>query len=630
MSEKKMITAALCMLAMVATWSHADTLAGLADVNVVDGEIVSLQYGGIDYVAAAGDLLLGTTTRWYVDANGVETLWAEGDPAPPATVSGTSNPKVNDVGSNADNFVFAGSGVEGGMSSIDGIDFQETLFAVPSDTFFLFERGGNDAGIWQAILADGSLGAEVAFDKTANGGPYADTGVSAGGQNAYGVVFKTDVPVQGVRITASGHDTLSISALAPEPIPVATLAELEAAAAAAGYGDRILLAEGVYYLTSRIEIQSGVTYRGAGADLTIIDCNGLTRAFTAWGDRSASGQVDANGIEIPNRTGPTGWLIDGLTMQNGVTEDEDNGADLSDDGAAICLLNGASGTVRNCSIVDCSAVDDGGAFYADSAASLRVENCSIAGTSCGDDGGVFRIDGAASIEVDRCLIVDCLAVDQGGVGSLSSDDSFFSLTRCIIDNVDADDDGAVFRSGGSGSRGLLMANCIIMNCDAADDNVIWMRGASNRILNCTFVNNTCGDKGIIGEETDEAHAGAENVIVNNIFVGNSNAGSGDDFINQRTDPVTQPVTVTNNLFFQNLTDTGEIGLGVVIGTDGNVESDPLFLAPDDFRMAGAESPAVDGGTDVGLTEDIDGNARPQGHATDIGAYESPFTRDAGQ
>jgi len=129
----------------------------------------------------------------------------------------------------------------------------------------------------------------------------------------------------------------------------------------------------------------------------------------------------------------------------------------------------------------------------------RVEDCSIAGTSCGDDGGVFRIDGAASIEVDRCLIVDCLAVDQGGVGSLSSDDSFFSLTRCIIDNVDADD-----------------------------------------------------------------------------------------------------------------------------------ESDPLFLAPDDFRIASAESLAVDGGTDLGLTEDIDGIARPQGHAADIGAYESSFTRDGGQ
>jgi len=30
---------------------------------------------------------------------------------------------------------------------------------------FLFERGGNDTGTWQAILPDGSLGAPIVFDK---------------------------------------------------------------------------------------------------------------------------------------------------------------------------------------------------------------------------------------------------------------------------------------------------------------------------------------------------------------------------------------------------------------------------------------------------------------------------------
>jgi len=69
-------------------------------------------------------------------------------------------------------------------------------------------------GSWQAILEDGSLGAEVAFDKASNGGPYANTGVSVNGQSAHGVVFTTNVPVMGVRITASGHDTLSISTIA--------------------------------------------------------------------------------------------------------------------------------------------------------------------------------------------------------------------------------------------------------------------------------------------------------------------------------------------------------------------------------------------------------------------------------
>jgi hypothetical protein len=185
---------------------RADTFSGLADVTVVDDAIVSFRYEGKEYVVANRDLTLGTTTRWYVVA-GVETLWDEGAPAPAATTSGSSGPKAGDVGSKADNFQFRIDGSTN-ISSIDGIDFQQTIFPFLTDTFFLFERGGNDTGTWQAIYANGSLGPEVAFS-AAN--VYADTGVNVNGQNAFGVVFKTDVPVQGVRITAPGHDTLSIS-----------------------------------------------------------------------------------------------------------------------------------------------------------------------------------------------------------------------------------------------------------------------------------------------------------------------------------------------------------------------------------------------------------------------------------
>jgi hypothetical protein len=155
--------------------------------------------------------MLGTTTRWYV-VDGVETLWAEGGPTPAATVSGTSSPKDGDVGSKADNFLLVLDGSPN-ISSIDGIDFQETIFPAPTEMVFLLERGGNDVGTWQAILEDGSLGADVAFDKASNGGPYADTGAKSTSQGAYGVVYTTSVPVIGVRITASGHDTLSISAV---------------------------------------------------------------------------------------------------------------------------------------------------------------------------------------------------------------------------------------------------------------------------------------------------------------------------------------------------------------------------------------------------------------------------------
>ncbi len=190
--------------------ARADALAGFSDITVAGDAIVSLRHAGTEYVVANGDLTLGTTTRWYIPvATGVPTLWAEGAPTPAATTTPGAPPKPEDPGSEGDNFLFRLNGANN-MSSLDAINFQETIFPLLTKTVFVFERGGNDTGTFQAILEDGSLGAPVAFNGTS---VYKDTGADVGGQHAFGVVFTTDVWVKGVRITAPGHDCLSISAI---------------------------------------------------------------------------------------------------------------------------------------------------------------------------------------------------------------------------------------------------------------------------------------------------------------------------------------------------------------------------------------------------------------------------------
>ena len=205
---------------------QADLLTKLTDATAVDDVLTRFAHAAAEYNVANGDLVTGTTTRWYVIDN-VEYLWPDGDPAPAGTptVSGTSSPKEPDIGADADNFALrvpnATGGLENDMSSIDGIDFQETIFPFLVDTIFIFERGGNDNGTVQAILADDSLGAALTLTK--NGEPYGNTGINVGGQNACGYVLETDVLVKGLRITASGHDALSISAPIPEPATMALL-----------------------------------------------------------------------------------------------------------------------------------------------------------------------------------------------------------------------------------------------------------------------------------------------------------------------------------------------------------------------------------------------------------------------
>ena len=211
------------LIAILPSHLQADTLSAVSTITTSGNiELLDLTHNGQTYVVANGDLILGITTRWYI-INSVENHWPDGDPVPAGcpTVGGTSSPKVNDIGAKADNFLFANAGATD-ISSIDGIDFQQTIFSELVDTIFVFERGGSDTGFVQPILADNSLG--TALNITAGGFPYGDTNVNVNGQDAHGYVLETDVPVKGIRITASGHDALTVAAAAvadsDEPVPV--------------------------------------------------------------------------------------------------------------------------------------------------------------------------------------------------------------------------------------------------------------------------------------------------------------------------------------------------------------------------------------------------------------------------
>jgi len=207
---------------------QADSLSPVTTITESAGELVDLTYNGTTYVTANNDLILGETRRYYIHPDtGIHTWWVDGtDPWPlegvyTETVGGTSTPKPGDIGAKADNYLFRTASGSTDISSIDGIDYQQTIFSQLVDTIFVFERGGNDNGFVYPILADDSLG--TGLQLAAGGAPYGNTGVGVNGQTAFGYVLETDVPVKGLRIEASGHDALTIAAV-PEPITLSLLA----------------------------------------------------------------------------------------------------------------------------------------------------------------------------------------------------------------------------------------------------------------------------------------------------------------------------------------------------------------------------------------------------------------------
>ncbi|HXV42537.1 MAG TPA: choice-of-anchor Q domain-containing protein, partial [Anaerolineae bacterium] len=75
-----------------------------------------------------------------------------------------------------------------------------------------------------------------------------------------------------------------------------------------------------------------------------------------------------------------------------------------------------------------------------------------------------------------------------------------------------------------------------------------------------------------------------------------------------------------NLFFGNTTDRVGIGVGA-----NSLTGNPAFanLTIDDYKLT-ASSVAINKGLGVGVSNDFEGETRPQGVAPDIGYDESPF------
>lgn len=211
----------------------------------------------------------------------------------------------------------------------------------------------------------------------------------------------------------------------------------------------------------------------------------------------------------------------------------------------------------------------------------------------------------------RCIIENNTAVGDGSDatgekgstgGGINLYGSSATFSQCIIRNNQADNRAGISISGVSRAR--ILDSVVSGNISNEwGGGISLYYGADAVITNCTVVNNVANNThGHTGWTSSLLSYQSSPVVTNTIFRGNSlpsvvlNGGS--------------PVITYCNV------EGGTPGIG-------NINSDPLFAASDDFHLSGG-SPCIDSGNNRAPeieTVDLEGSQRVRNGVVDMGAYE---------
>ena len=348
-------------------------------------------------------------------------------------------------------------------------------------------------------------------------------------------------------------------------IPVDPNSDLAAANESAKAGDTIEFAEGTYNITSQILVKDGVIYKGAGPGLTIIDGGETTRAFAAWGDRSYN-----EGNENSNDSGPKGWVIEGMTIQNCVADTNDRfsftgsafdmndvfaendadgsgglnpeEADADSGGIRLPGPDGEEGTedddlhrfehmdtdgngelsqeelLAQIAVSEDEFGDengDGGAVFLGNQAVGTIQYCDFVSNYTpaegdGDDGGAITISGLSVLTVIDCWFDGNYACSATGVAEDGADGDGGHI------KVQGDSESALIPG-----TTLIAQKCVFLNGRAEDDGgAIKSTGDGTvvRLDSCRFEGNTAWDNGSVLQFADLLQN--EVTVTNCIFANN--------------------------------------------------------------------------------------------------------------
>jgi predicted outer membrane repeat protein len=434
---------------------------------------------------------------------------------------------------------------------------------------------------------------------------------------------------------------------------------LQLAIDAAKSGDTIVLEEGIYtgwgnrdvrFAPKTLTVRSRDPNSPAVVANTIVDAEGTQRVlfFFAGDDEPASeahlilaGLTIRNGFD--NGSGGAVWWEEGALEVINCTF-ENNRID-SWGGAVACRNSRARFT--GCTFTgNTSDIMHGGAihskdsqidltrcsFEANNGSALETFECQVTVTQCdfqdnkGQDGGAIysraNTDPASgSLAVSRCAFHTNAASDSGGALHLYALRA--TVDACTFEMNTATRGGAIYNNYASPTVG----SCLFVGNTAASHGgaIHNAHGSSPDLINCTFAANDAPQGGAV------ASLGGGSPLLSHSILWNNTATQGPSLYLGR-DPWSNPATGTATIEYCDV-ERARDSVFTESGCDarwssGNLEADPLFLAPSrgDYRLS-ADSPAIDAGdpkyTPAAGATDLDGRRRLLGSAVDLGPFECP-------